>query len=337
MLYPIFLILLVILSHSISLTHHTHLLFPIGFIPTEAGPILSIIMKSGGCGCRRTASGDDIELGSVSETYPLPLSTGSSSDPVLEMLGGTCTLSTEVANSDSEHRKEVMVGRTFEVSVPSSVDSKGSPETLSVEGNAIDKLLQSILEYIRSEDSGRTSNVSVPSSVDSKGSPETLSVEGNAPNGRLQLIYDQLRSKASEIVLNDTQSVATRLLACIVPPSTCECAILSGDLASFIGVKVGDRRTELPRLTDDVVLRLAAILLEMSGLNKQRTDDYTNDDDVKNLGGCKLNWETEKSTFSQDLKVVFANINLTEHNGQTRPVFSVLCLNDQYIQGENSL
>eukprot|EP00921_Rhytidocystis_pertsovi_P019029 GHVQ01030130.1.p1 GENE.GHVQ01030130.1~~GHVQ01030130.1.p1 ORF type:complete len:305 (-),score=29.11 GHVQ01030130.1:52-924(-) len=46
MLYPIFLFLLVILSHSIypsyTHTHHTHSLRPIGFIPAEAGPALSV-------------------------------------------------------------------------------------------------------------------------------------------------------------------------------------------------------------------------------------------------------------------------------------------------------
>eukprot|EP00921_Rhytidocystis_pertsovi_P019026 GHVQ01030127.1.p1 GENE.GHVQ01030127.1~~GHVQ01030127.1.p1 ORF type:complete len:323 (-),score=31.45 GHVQ01030127.1:923-1795(-) len=287
MLYPIFLFLLVILSHSISLTHHTHSLLSIGFIPAEApNPENS---RVDGCGnntvkrihypaVQNNETSGGLEASEAGGGYGPLAATGSnvcnrSFRSVRYPYIAVPPIDPSETNGGSEVFNDtdmVLGSRGLKLRVPKEErmcerKCEGNNQLQLMSGAA--KKVQNQpksdgkdLLQLMYETSGRQflkNFMRLLTGTDATRSLNKLVLQS------YRSVYDELKKKASA---SDFQCVVTPLLASILPPDN-EVTQLHPSAASalFIGVDgydVYDKCSfSIPRMSSDLVLKLVVVLM----------------------------------------------------------------------------
>eukprot|EP00921_Rhytidocystis_pertsovi_P019032 GHVQ01030133.1.p1 GENE.GHVQ01030133.1~~GHVQ01030133.1.p1 ORF type:complete len:770 (-),score=85.69 GHVQ01030133.1:596-2905(-) len=149
---------------------------------------------------------------------------------------------------------------------------------------------------------------------------------------RLELTYKELAS--APVGKDDPPSGVTSMIASV---------ILSADEAQefeadgiergFIGVNEGvDGLTMLPCIDRDVVLRLAAVLMDRLGLNKQTMANCDSYMKLRDWVGGELYWEPESFASKKDGTCAYPRIVLKGQQGKTLTAFQFAACGDQQIQ-----
>eukprot|EP00921_Rhytidocystis_pertsovi_P019041 GHVQ01030143.1.p1 GENE.GHVQ01030143.1~~GHVQ01030143.1.p1 ORF type:complete len:335 (-),score=46.30 GHVQ01030143.1:182-1120(-) len=312
MLYPIFLFLLVILSHSIypsyTHTHHTHSLVPIGFLPAEAAPIPPAKdEKSGGGGCVNTV-----------EVMP-----GAASDPcVLQLKSGQLS-----PGVDEEAEVPKVTGR---------LEKSGGPEASEAGGRhkgSDEWPTNSVIRHRSPPKKNRSSlgdKFAAPLDRDSTATVRTPMLSYKGLCLMSEALQDEALKSPATLGDDDPPSAVTPQLASLLRShDQAETAEGSDCHASFIGVTTSiEGRKMLPRITRDVVTRLAVVLLDLHG---PAVPIY---DDTSNWVGHTLSWVPVPSTFQEDQKLAFPRIVLRGQNGERKTVFKFGTRSDQELQVE---